>query len=478
MNNKSRVTIKSLKADLENLKVKLQKPVLPKGENHKAGVHDIKNSYIQNMHMRSSMMYLWLFSWVVYLANKIPYLSRIVTVLSLVYGRTTWWKILVKLRKLFVVFNALIGMYVVYKTTGFGVDSFWNNFIAIGEKYVDIFLNFNKVLFNWLLDLFDYKLIPGGNTPPKLNGNNGTSWNILDALNKKSYKYGDESKDFISLREIYMKSENKVDSSSWYTWFYYGTVFLGGAVVLGACYFGYKMITEPGFWLPDNHGGVIPRTNVIPPSSIADSGSSDFHDSTNTIASILSRASSRLSRVAEHTNQFLKKLNPLTWYPSVSDLELEKRLFNLNQENTNLSNNSYYPFREIHPYDSWFKKLRISWLGETTFERKIRHLEQKRIWELWFPSDIELNKPTYLTPISTPRISHIGLGLESASTSQIAWMVNETTSPILNKFSTLPTTPSGALSPLAESILPYIGDGWIEHTVTEVAPSGREVLVN
>jgi hypothetical protein len=77
-----------------------------------------------------------------------------------------WWEILVKLRILFVKYKAGIGMYMVYKITGLLVDTFWSLFIAIGNSYIDIFLNFNKTNFNWLVELFDYKLIPGGDTPP------------------------------------------------------------------------------------------------------------------------------------------------------------------------------------------------------------------------------------------------------------------------------------------------------------------------
>lgn len=53
---------------------------------------DIKNSYIQNLHMKSSMYYLWVISWIFFLANKIPFVNRIVALLSLYYGcgaRTT-----------------------------------------------------------------------------------------------------------------------------------------------------------------------------------------------------------------------------------------------------------------------------------------------------------------------------------------------------------------------------------------------------
>lgn len=255
MNNNKKLTLKALKAELDNLKSsKSSKGAATKApiESHKSSVaHDIKNSYIQNLHMRSSMYYLWLISWVIYFANKIPYLSRIVGFLSLIYGRTTWWKILMKVRRLFVVFNAIIGMYVVYKTTGFGLDNFWANFAAIGEKYVDIFFNFNKIAFNWLLDLFDYKIIPGGNKPPTPPTNpfidrfkNSSVLNILpskpDITSEDPITY--------SLRNLYKDAKIEPSYSSWYTWVYYTSLCLGVAVTVGACYLGYKFITEPGYF--------------------------------------------------------------------------------------------------------------------------------------------------------------------------------------------------------------------------------------
>src|ERR1700744_226733 len=167
-NNK--LTLKSLKQELENLKKDSLKSN-PLTETHKHSVaHDIKNSYIQNLHMKSSMFILWILSWVIFFVHKFPLVSKVVTFLSLVYGRTTWWKSIIYIRKVFIVFNAIIGVYIVYKSTGFGLDTFWANFIAIGNTYIDIFTNFSKRLFNWFLETLDYKVVP--NVP----GNSGGTW--------------------------------------------------------------------------------------------------------------------------------------------------------------------------------------------------------------------------------------------------------------------------------------------------------------
>ena len=52
-------------------------------------------------------------------AHKIPILSKIVNILQLWYGRTTWWQILIYIRKGFIVLNALIGLYATFKITIF-----------------------------------------------------------------------------------------------------------------------------------------------------------------------------------------------------------------------------------------------------------------------------------------------------------------------------------------------------------------------
>lgn len=85
MNNK--LTLKALKAELDQLKASGAKG---KVENLKSSVaHDIKNSYIQNLHMKSSMFYLWLITGVLGYVHKIPLISRIISLLSVYYGRTT-----------------------------------------------------------------------------------------------------------------------------------------------------------------------------------------------------------------------------------------------------------------------------------------------------------------------------------------------------------------------------------------------------
>lgn len=84
---KNKVTLKGLQKELENLKnskSRIKKPIPQAVESHKSSVaHDIKNSYIQNLHMKSSMLYLWLITAALD-AQKLPYIGRIIAMMSVV----------------------------------------------------------------------------------------------------------------------------------------------------------------------------------------------------------------------------------------------------------------------------------------------------------------------------------------------------------------------------------------------------------
>ena len=99
-NNKP--TLKSLQHELELIKA--QKLL---DENRRSSNTTTTHipSY-KNIFKKSSMFHLWLITGVLGYARKIPFISKVFTLLSLWYGKTTWWKILVKIRKLFIIFNA------------------------------------------------------------------------------------------------------------------------------------------------------------------------------------------------------------------------------------------------------------------------------------------------------------------------------------------------------------------------------------
>src|SRR6266436_1666022 len=143
-NNK--LTLKALKHELDNLKKSKSSNIAPPDNknSHNAEVagHDIKGSYINRIYMKSSMFWLYIITFILSYAHKIPYIGRIITLLGFWYGRTTWWKILVKLIKFFIMMNAAIGLMVIIKTTGFGTDNIIAGFSASGQEYLQFLYNF------------------------------------------------------------------------------------------------------------------------------------------------------------------------------------------------------------------------------------------------------------------------------------------------------------------------------------------------
>ncbi len=219
----------------------------------------IKTSRIKNLYRQSSAFYLWIITGVLGYANKIPLIRNVIALLSLWYGRSTWWKILVKIRKLFITFNAIIGMYMVYKTTGFGFDNFLASFVAIGETYVDIFINFNKKIYNWIYNLIDSKIVPNipKNPPSNPSITNISSWlpgtnATIEPSNKPNWFSGPYSNtetelDPFSIRKLYTDNplNININTTPWYkdltTW-----LLLGGVVAsVGVLYIGIKIIMDP-----------------------------------------------------------------------------------------------------------------------------------------------------------------------------------------------------------------------------------------
>lgn len=166
---KSRLSLKALQ-DQINVLNKSNKAI----KNNKAT--DLKTNStgkVQEvtLHMRSSFMYMYALSWILFLANKIPFIAKIATLLRLYYGKTSFWRMLLISRKLFIAFNALVGVVAVLKCTGMETGSVLANFTMIGSNYIELLSNLVKNIFNWIFDLFDYKIVP--NVP---NNTNNSWW--------------------------------------------------------------------------------------------------------------------------------------------------------------------------------------------------------------------------------------------------------------------------------------------------------------
>jgi len=400
------------------------------------------------------MFVLWIITGVLSYAHKIPFIGRIITLLSLYYGRTTIWKILIRIRKLFVMFNAIIGVFIVFKTTGFSYDNVLAGFAGMGHTYLEIFINFTKRLFNWFFELFDYKIVPGGNPPktPKIpNGGIYYPRGVDQGWYNKLYDTSKFTNDWFK-----GPLNININTTPWYkdlsTWLWLA----GIASALGLCFVGYKLVSDPTFieelFKKSNDSGG-PTTNIAPAVSL--NSSADSSPDINLFSKVTKSFVSLL-------NNTTKKLNPSYWFTSTINPEIVETAFK-DQQYSSSYDKRYYPFTNVNPFNSWFDRVRIAILGETVAEKAERIEIRSLIWESLMPSN-RINTPS-ISGSSTPLIGNVGLGISKISGSNFLDAIETSTSyqTTWNKIASLPATPKAPLSPL-----PGLGDvipSWKDHTI-------------
>ena len=104
------LSLKSLKAELEQLKNNTKTTQASQSTVSSQTVSTDargKQNILTRFYRAGSLPMLWLITMLLTYAHKIPIVSKLIKLLSLWYGRTTWWQLLIKLRKLFVVYIAL-----------------------------------------------------------------------------------------------------------------------------------------------------------------------------------------------------------------------------------------------------------------------------------------------------------------------------------------------------------------------------------
>jgi len=356
------------------------------------------------MRMReNSMLVLYLISGIIAYAHKIPFLGKIIALISFYYGKTTWWKILVKIRKAFIIFNALIGIYVVIKTTGFGVDTFYANFIALGENYLNIFYNFTKRIFNWIFDLFDHKIVPNVPNEPK-NPKSFTGWNnsntssIIDIgtnneLPKKYFWVDEWLKQPKINNTDWFTSPNinvNIDSNPWYkdlsTW-----LIIGGVIsLLGISYLGYSYIFN--------------SNTAISPTS----------DST------ITPNNSLFTTFSSNISNSIKSLNSYNWFLSTTDTEVAHNTFVNTQRSVDFDKR-FYPFTQADPFKPWYTRLRILVFGENASEIDQRIHDKDIAWRYILPTNFTNNTTSGTI---TPSIGIVGLLNNDKSLNLISYLIN------------------------------------------------------
>jgi hypothetical protein len=473
-NNK--LTLKALKEELENLKkskssVKVTpsstKRVLTENSNNsEVAGHDIKGSYINRIYMKSSMFWLYIITGVLSYAHKLPYIRKLISLLAFWYGRTTIWKILVKIRRIFIIINAMIGVMLVFKTTGFSSDNILAGFAGMGYTYIELITNFTKRLFNWFIELFDYKIVPNiPNTPS--SPTNPNWWPINTPITDNRYPLGDKWLSEIrnnpkSLGKDLFQNPFNINISTPSPWYKEWSTYLWVIGIVSVAFIGYKFIIDPLFIeslpKPSDYKGKGPE--IASPDTPTQS---NFKSSPKKIFSLLT---SGVWKAGSSTLNGIKMLNPLYWLPSATNLGVSHDFFMDQQSSVNFDNR-FYPFTENNPFNPWYTKLRLSILGETNFEQSVRNHVKRDILNGIVSPLSESPRITHSMPAS-PSVANIGLGF-GVNTGD-AFEASTSYFKTVTKIASLPGTPK--LTPI--NILPESIEGgintWKSHSLLNTDP--------
>jgi len=348
---------------------------------------------------------------------KIPYIKRIITILSVIYGRTTIWKVLVRLRKLFIIFNAVIGVYMVFKTVGFGYDNLLAGFVGMGHSYIEIFSNFTKKLFHWFVELFDHKIVP--NVPGDNLSNSGNVYRKIwsnGPIDKSAFNPQNLITNNVedSLRKSYKSLFNisvEPTPTSWYkdlsTWIWIGGIIAGGAIIVGGVYCVYSFIQDPSILFGDT---TVDKGKGVAPAVVISEASSEGSITPTVESSIALKITKKLVKTIFKP---FKYLNPNYWLTLTPEQATDYEAFQATQRTVQYSS-AYYPFTKINPYDSWINRLRIQILGETTSECLNRKMLRNEILASLIPVAESSTSGSTLTV--TPQIASVGLGITGIDT--------------------------------------------------------------
>jgi hypothetical protein len=418
------LSLKSLQQELEALKSAQQVHNNNHPHTDVAG-HDIKGSYINRIYMKSSSVLLFLLSGLLSYGHRLPFIGKIVTILSLWYGRTTWWRILIQLRKVFVVFNALIGVYVVFKSIGFSTDNILAGVAGLGHQYIEIFSSFTSRLFNWFVELFDHKVVP--NTPNNPSDGSWNKWNPLKQIGWNTKPMHDNGigkmMDLAKSQDFYKSPINLSvnTSTSWYkdlgTWLWLGGIACG----IGLLYFGYKFLMDPTFISELGRDNTTTAQDIVPDINITEASSN------NTISDL--------------TNRFISKLNPFNYFTNASELNRQYRSFMEQQYRLETADRTLYPFTDVNPYMTWSQRVKTYIFGESAHD-SLQRLKDRLYADRAYTS-LMVNPNGQTTEIvggntPMPIVSTLGLGISHTPSGHSFWDSIH----IANKLHSIPNTPN------------------------------------
>ena len=423
-------------------------------------------------------------------ANKIPFVNKLTGYIAKKYAKTTWLLVLIKLRKAFIIFNAIIGVITVFKVTGYSSDNMIAGLYGLGYTYVEMFSSFVRRLFNFIFEFFDHKVVPNfPENPPSIKGKikskDGLA-KIADLASKQEYE---------SLRATYLDATPSSNSWSWGTWLLYGTLAIVG---IGIIYAGITLYQDPSYIKKfiglegldikgKGKGPAGPSDPSGPSGPPADTPDITITDARTGPAEGVSSAIGRIGNGLMAFNRSVTKaLNPFNYLPSNNHNGMSQGEFAKLQSDHHTALKNLYPFTLNNPYDSIWKKLRLSILGESPIEEGIRMAEINNYHN-------NVNKILGAPGIKIDTVSPVGInsvtsmGIPVGTPTQSVYDLNHASrmgSRVGSGWQT-PVNPSGFASPsvtsssLAQLPLPDQADvaAWSDNTI-DVADRASTSVVN
>jgi hypothetical protein len=483
------LSLKALREEIEHLKASKQTNFLPDPQ--------VKHG------LSPKLTFLFIITTLITYAHKIPFVSRIIKLLSLWYGRTTWWKMLISIRKIFIIINAIIGVFTVFAITGFNMDNIVASIYALGASYVESLGTLAQILYKWFRNKLDDNIpnipdIPNNPKNPIDNTQNptGYEWGKHKGKWDDIFKRPDPS-DAVkvsnepSLRAEYIKGEY---TPKWYwdfsipSWVWY----IGaGLLSAGIMYIVYSLYMDTTFFEPSTpkgktplpSGGASTSTSGGPsaaPDTVAGEGvpnppttNAGPPEGLNTGDSAGSSLLSYIGyKVKIFNNSVIKAINPLTYYTTEAQRTQQFSTF-MDKQSTLDYNPKLYPYTEINPYDSWYQKLKLSMFGESANAREARILKREML-QSFFNKVIHVDNNKILADIAANtnvNTNFLGLGNVTPIPTNTVWD-NVMAVNLENKLKNLTLTPKhipdldGIAGEWAGHVKDTYNDDWIKAVKT------------
>lgn len=298
-------------------------------------------------------------------AHKIPILSKILKKITIWYGRTTWLKLILKIRKWFVYLNALILIIALAKLVNFSSDNIIAGCYSIGVSYLQLLKSNITLLWDFFCNILD-RIIPRPPSPPSKPSISEGAWRFIDPTHKSTGSSNININIEESLRNMYKHNMN-IPQRSYYN-IVTDFIFDHYKSILGILVVGSIITLSSHYGIFDGYFRSTVQTvgtgNTIANQIITP----ETHRMLNPEAdpSILGKSYRTLNVIKE-------TLDPRNWVESHSSRQNRYNDFIAYQTSGGQRGNLlYYPFTEYHPYDNistrWYKHF----IGESDDMRRIR----------------------------------------------------------------------------------------------------------